>query len=376
MSLLATAPERAPSATPAQLRRLRTVLAALAILAGGMALLVTWEEHADVAAGTHTATAVIQTYAAAQSLTDADSQAVQNIPREAGPSGQYQADIAAGEQSLEQVAENNTEGATGTQSLQLLEGLIPAYTALVEQADTRFSVQVSGESGVGVEYLWSASELMHQQILDSLADLRKSEQDTLGNQRSSLWASPWLNVVWVLPALALLGTLAATQRFLYRRMRRVLSKYLTLASAAVIALCVTTSHVIVSEHAFSMTSGPLATVLTLQDWQTGSTDERGQMMLGKLIACAQCSAEQGVARTIAASDAKSAQKADATVKQTCGTQEILGCITVQERFYGADAAGAQSGYGTSMAFIAGLAVLLLLLIPLGLRRYLDEYRQA
>jgi len=383
MSVLATALERAPSATLAQLRQLRAVLAALAILAGGMALLVSWEEHADVvAAGTHTATAVIQTYAAAQALTDADSQAVQNVPQGAGPPGQYQADIAAGEQSLEQVAENNTAGASGTQSLQLIEGLIPAYTGLVEQADTRFSVQAGTGNGVGVEDLWSASELMHQEILagqNSLASLRTSEQDTLDSQRSSPWVSPWLNALWIIPALALLGMLAATQRFLYRRMRRLLSKYLTLTAAAVIALCVTTSHVIVSEHAFSVTSGPLATVLTLQDWQTYSTDEHGQTMLVHLIGstCAQCSAEQAVADMIVDADGNQVQMAEATVQRTCGAQgDIPGCITDQERSYSADAARAQSGYGTSMAFIAVLTVLLLLLIPLGLRRYLDEYRQA
>ena len=391
MSVLAAVPARAPSGIPVLLRRLRATLMALAILAGAMALLVTWEEHTTVVAGTRTATAVIQTYAAGHALTDADSQAVQTISRGADPSGQYQADIAAAEQSLEQVAENNTTGVSGTQALQLIEGLVPAYTGLVEQADARYGARVPGEvggSGAGVEDLWSASELMHQQILagqDSLAYLRKSEQKTLASQWSSFWVSPWLNVLWILPALALLGRLVATQRLLRRQMRRMLSKYLTLASAAVIALCVTTSHVIVSEHAFGLASGPLTTVFTLQGIQTGSTDAGGQRALGQLIADAcprWCSAEQGEARAVAASDAKSSQssqssqKTQATAEKACATQKIPGCITGKEQIYAADAARVQSGYGTSMAVIAGLTVLLLLLIPLGLRRYLDEYRQA
>jgi hypothetical protein len=389
MSVLAAAPERAASTTPMLLRRRRAVLIALAILTGAMALLVTGEEHTVVAAGTHTATAVVQAYAAGQALADADGQAVQTIPRGAGPSGQYQADIAAAEQSLEQVAENNTAGQPGTQSLQLIEGLIPAYTALVEQADASFAVGVNGEKGVGNEYLWSASELMHGQILaypldsppsqDSLAELQKSEQDTLAGQRSSPWVSTWLNALWILPAMVLLGTLAVTQRLLYRRMRRVLSKYLALAAAAVIALCATTSHVIVSEHAFSMTSRPLTAVVSLQLIETETTNEQGQDALGQLIerACAApCLAEQHDAFGIARSDASARQETEAWAKAECGTPEIPGCITEQEGSYDTDALGAESGYGTSTAFVAGLTVLLLLLIPLGLRRYLDEYRQS
>src|SRR6185437_5183812 len=120
-----------------------------------------------------TATAVMQAYAARQALADADSQAVQTIPLGAGPSGQYQDDIAAAAQSLEQVAENNTAGATGTSALQLLEGLLSAYTGLIDQADAHYRMQGSGtsdsgqhvENGVGVQYLWSASELMHTEIL-------------------------------------------------------------------------------------------------------------------------------------------------------------------------------------------------------------------
>ena len=76
---------RAPSATPALLRRLRTALVALALLAGVTATLLTIEEHAVISsAGEHTATAVMQAYAARQALADADSQAVQTIPLEIG----------------------------------------------------------------------------------------------------------------------------------------------------------------------------------------------------------------------------------------------------------------------------------------------------
>src|ERR1022692_568265 len=90
--------DRAPSTTPVLLRRLRAALVALALLAGGTALLLTIEAHAVISsAGEHTASAVIQAYAAHEALADADRQAVKTIPLGAWPSGQYQDDIAAAE---------------------------------------------------------------------------------------------------------------------------------------------------------------------------------------------------------------------------------------------------------------------------------------
>jgi hypothetical protein len=375
VSSVLTVPVRSPSTTPLLLRRARAALVVLTLLVGGTAELVTWEEHAVVvAAGGHTATAVTQAYAAGHALADADSQAVQAIPLGAGPSGQYQADIAAAEQGLEQVAEDNGAGAAGSQALQLIEGLLPAYTGLVEQADAHFRMQVNGESGVGAEYLWSASELMHQQILTgqhSLESLRSAEQHALASQQSSPWVSPWLNSPWIILALVLLAALAATQYLLYRRSRRMLSKYLTLAAAAVIALCVTTSHVIPSEHSLSAVSGPLNAVIALQDKQTDGTDDKGQSKLNQLIRndCSQCSAEENEIQGAITSDSKTQIAGPA-----CPGGEIPGCIADQESFLADDAATAQAAYVKSIAFIAGLTILLLLLIPLGLRRPLDEYR--
>jgi|SRR5450755_1917059 hypothetical protein len=180
--------DRAPSTTPVLLRRLRAALVALALLAGGTALLLTIETHAVISsAGEHTASAVIQAYAAHEALADADRQAVETIPLGAWPSGQYQDDIAAAEQSLEQVAENNAAGASGSDPLQLIEGLLTSYTGLIEQADAHYRLR---EAGFGVADLWFASELMHGQILtgtDSLADLQSAEQSALAAQRSSPW---------------------------------------------------------------------------------------------------------------------------------------------------------------------------------------------
>lgn len=429
----ASAQERgahAPSNTPTVLRRLRTALVALAVLAGATAALLTFEQHAvSSSAGEHTATAVMQAYAARQALVDADSQAlinvnspqaVQTIPLGAGPSGQYQDDIAAAAQSLEQVAENNTAGTPGTQALQLIEGLLPAYTGLVEQADANYGAQGSkaqgsNGSGVGVANLWSASELMHGEILmheeiltdgqpdlqsaaraclrvrqptpsdqlDSLADLQCYEQQVLSGQRSSPWVNPWLFAGWVVVALAMASTLAAVQRQFSVRLHRMLSKYLTLAAAALIGLGVVTAHVITSDRAFDAAqSGPLATVLSLQDYQTATTDALGQLALAKVIepACTQCAAEQGMGARGAEADAAVTTTAHAALArahylaQDPHLTHVPGDITVQQRAYDAGTRAATAGYLRSLMLIVVLTALLVLLIFLGFRRHLDEYR--
>lgn len=379
-------PPRAPSTTPTLLRRLRTALIALALLAGTAAVVLTIEQHqVSTSAGEHTATAVMQAYAARQALADADSQAVQTIPLGAGPSGQYENDIAAAEQSLEQVAENNTAGSSGTGALQLIEGLLTAYTAQVEQADAHYRMQVSGESGAGAEYLWSASEIMHGQILtgtDSLADLQSDEQNSLAAQRSSLWAGPWLFAGWLVVAAATGGTLVAAQRQFSVRLNRVLSKYLTLAAAALIGLCLVASHVIASERAFdSARSGPLATVVALQEDLTASIDRQGQAELAALIAhaCAQCSTEQSAADAYVRSDTRAETAARVALAGThFAAQDLVhdipGSITQQQRTYAADVTAAGAGYVRSLLLTVSLTALLVLLIFLGFRRHLDEYR--
>lgn len=374
-------PQRAPSTTPLLLRRMRAAMVALTLFTGAVAGLVTFQEHAIVSsAGQHTAVAAMQVYAAHQALADADDQAAQTIPLGSGLAGQYQDDIAAAEQNLEQVAENNTAGTDGTRALQLIEGLLPAYTGLIEQADAHYRLPGSGEHGVGAEDLWEASDLMHGQILtdtqstqkDSVTDLQSAEQATLARQESSPWASPWLSALWLLPAAVLLLTLAATQRLLYRRSRRMLSKYLTMAAAAVVALCVVAGHVIVSEDSFRMASGPLATVVALQKIQAAGADRHVQNELAHLLgrACDQCQAMYE-AKTVAAPDIKALGKVPA---QPCPPPKAAGCITDEQGTYTIHVDAARAGYGTSLVLIAVLTVVLLLLIPLGLWRYLDEYR--
>jgi hypothetical protein len=369
--------DRAASTTPMLLRRLRAALMVLTLLTGGTALLLTIEAHAVISsAGEHTATAIMQVYAARQALADADSQAIQTIPLGAWPSGQYQDDIAAAEQSLEQVTENNAAGASGSDPLQLIEGLLTSYTGLIEQASAHY--RLPGEAGFSVADLWFASELMHGQILPEVQVLRSAEQSALTAQRSSPWASPWLFVGWLIPALALLGTLVATQRQFSLRLRRLLSKYLTVAAAALIGLGLVTGHVIAAELALdSAQSGPLQTVLALQDAQTAATDKAGQSKLAGQIktACAQCTSTQNLVKAIVKSDALLPAAVQAEVTRTqCQKTAIPGCITEQQRTYNANAVAADAGYVRSLVLILALTALLVLLTFLGFRRHLDAYR--
>lgn len=377
--------QRAPSTTPLLLRRLRTAMVILTLLAGAVAALLAIEEHAVVSSGEHSATAVIQAFAAHQALADSDSEAVQTIPRGGGPAGQYQDDIATAEQDLEQVAENNTAGAAGTDALQLIEGLLPSYTGLIEQADAR--TQVPGDNGAAADDLWQASDLMLGQILtdqqstenDSVSDLQSAENRSLTAQQSSPWASPWLSLSLLLPAVALLVTLAATQRVLQVRMHRVLSKYLTIAAAAVIALCVVAGHILVSEHSFRMASGPLATIVAEQDHQAASADLQVQTGLSQLIGgkCVRCTATQQAAHQLVAAEIKALAppRRPAAMAACPPGDTAAACVTAMQDEVTADGnSAAQARYGLSLVLIAALTAALLLLIPLGLWRYLDEYR--
>jgi hypothetical protein len=372
--------ERAPSTTPVLLRRLRGALIVLALLAGGTALLLTNKAHAVISsAGEHTATAVMQAYAAHEALADADSQAIQTIqtiPLGAWPPVQYQDDIAAAEQSLEQVAENNPAGASGSDPLQLIEGQLTSYTGLMEQADAHY--RLPGESGFTVADLWFASELMHGQILTVTQAVQFAEQSALTAQRSSPWVNPWLFAGWLIPALALLGTLVAAQRQFSKRLRRQLSKYLTMAAAALIGLCLVTGHVMAAELAFdSAQSGPLQTALALQDARTAATDRTGQSQLSELVgaACPQCSTTQKQVEAQVKSDTFLPAAVQAEVSRTqCQQSNILECVAQQQRTYKADAVAAEAGYVRSLVLIVALTALLVGLTFLGFRRHLDEYR--
>jgi hypothetical protein len=219
---------------------------------------------------------------------------------------------------------------------------------------------------------------MHGQILAEMQVLQSAEQSVLTAQRSSPWASPWLFAGWLIPALALLGTLVATQCQFSRRLRRKLSKYLTVAAAALIGLCLVTGHVIAAEFALdSAQSGPLQTVLALQDVRTATTDETGQSHLAKQIrtACPQCSTTQSQVKTQVKSDTVLPAAVLAAVARTrCRRAAIPGCIAKKQGTYNADAIAAEAGYVRSLVLIVALTALLAGLTFLGFRRHLDEYR--
>ena len=246
----------------------------------------------------------------------------------------------------------------------------------------------TGENGVGLEDLWSASSLMHSEILtttgpgpgpgpdDSLAGLAADEQSALATQRSSPWANPWVFAAWLSAAVALGGTLVVAQCQFSLRLRRVLSRYLTLAAAALIGLCLVTGHVVAAEHAFdSAQSGPLAMVVDLENAQTARTDQLGRSNLAALLStgCAQCSAEHQETEEQANSDATLVASGRARFP-ALGLADIPHAITTDQGAYTREAIAADAGYPRSLLVIIVLTALLVLLTFLGFRRHLDEYR--
>ena len=158
----------------------------------------------------------------------------------------------------------------------------------------------------------------------------------------------------------------------------MLSRYLTLAAAALIGLCLVTGYVIAAEHAFdSAQSGRYATVLALQKFQTARTDQLGQSELAQVIGhtCAQCAIEQGEAEAQARLDAKAETLARAALAQArFPTNDIPAAITTDQGAYTREAIAADAGYPRSLLVTIVLTALLVLLTFLGFRRHLDEYR--
>jgi hypothetical protein len=161
-------------------------------------------------------------------------------------------------------------------------------------------------------------------------------------------------------------------------LRRQLSKYLTVAAATLIGLGLVTGHVIAAELALdSAQSGPLQTVLALQDAQTAATDRTGQSQLAELVrtACPQCSTTHNQVDAQMKSDNALPSAIQAAVARTrCPQPAIPGCIAEQQGTYNADAIAAEAGYVRSLVLIVALTALLVGLTFLGFRRHLDEYR--
>ncbi|WP_158715221.1 hypothetical protein [Kitasatospora phosalacinea] len=259
--------------TARTLRRLRAALVTGSLLTGALCLLVSGRAHSGTdAVGGRAAPALLRAEAAYGALADAQRVAVHGFLQGTvvlgGLGDQYQNDIAAINQNLAELAGYNVAGPAGTSDLQLVEGLVVAYNAEIEQAAADY--QQTGELTRALPALWYAT-LQYREISGALDRLRTQGRATLAAQRGSAWLAGTTDLLFLVPFVLVLVLFARTQFVLRRRFRRRSSTWLTaavLALAAAVLWCgqsLHTSH----GHLRSALDGPFVEAVTLAQQQAG-----------------------------------------------------------------------------------------------------------
>lgn len=209
------------------------LLAATALaLAGCLSVFLGVHRNAQMVSA-QTTPAILDAHEAQVALLAAHGAAARSFERgEAilGAGEEYRGQIAIAEQSITRVAENNAAGDRGSQEIEVVEALLAGYTGLIEQANVYFRGDATADSPLVSAYLRDASSVLRD-IQARLDRLRAEQTEVLDRQVDAGWSASVTPVVWLLPVLALLGLLVATQVFLSHRFRRTLNLPLAAATA-------------------------------------------------------------------------------------------------------------------------------------------------
>ncbi|WP_143200266.1 hypothetical protein [Kitasatospora sp. CB01950] len=280
-----------PSTTARTLRRLRGALVAGSLLTGTLCLVVSSQAHAGTdAAGGRAAPALLRAEAASGALADAQRVAVHGFLQGTvvlgGLGDQYQNDIAAINQNLAELARYNVAGPEATSDLQLVEGLVVAYNAEIEQAAADY--QQTGELTRALPALWYAT-LQYREISATLDRLRTEGRAALADRRGSVWLAGAMDLLFLVPFVVVLALFARTQFVLRRRFRRRVSIWLTTAVLALTATalwCGQSLHAS-DRHLRSALDGPFVQAVTLAQQQASrSATQAGEdLFAGVAQAC-------------------------------------------------------------------------------------------
>lgn len=316
-----------------------------------------------------TAPAIIEVLAAQAALVEADTAAIDSFrngeAQLTGPGQQYQNQLAFASQSLAQVAEDNAAGDPGSQTIQLVEALLVSYSGLIGQADANFR-QGQGTT-LGMTDLWYASRLLRTNpdsgILVQLDALLKSQTDALNGQILASSMTVWTVLVWVLPIVVLFVLLGVTQVFLRRRFRRTLNPLLLLATVLLVGLCIVTSLAFVSQNRLEDSRETLKQLVGVWSAQTSATDTRRQRALTDLVA-KECQ--------------RAGDSCGATVTRFAPNPEpedTVNEIKIPDRTMNVKKQIEAAGRDRVLwPLIPLLTALIAVLIPLGLRPRIEEYR--
>ncbi|KDN22441.1 hypothetical protein [Amycolatopsis rifamycinica] len=279
----------ATSTTRQTLWWLRLGLVAGSVLVLGAALATFLGLRASIAeVRERTAPAVLEVSLAKGAIVAAHGAAVAAFhggqARLTGPSEQYEDEIALASQQLAQVAEHNAAGEAGSRTLRLIEGLLPAYNGFIGQADVHF--RQDGGGPLAASNLLSASDLLtapQNGILAQLDRLEAAQRAALDGQLGADWLDPAITLLWALPLVVLLGTLAWTQRFLARRFRRTVNTALLAATAACVLLGTGTALLLGIQSDARRSGAALERTVDARSTATTAAATQAQSMLARVL---------------------------------------------------------------------------------------------
>lgn len=363
--------------TSTVLRRMRALLlaGALVVCAGSGVLFYGAFRSAQTVARSGSA-AVSGVGDAKRALVEADREAVSAFGagdvRLAGPGDDYLGQITLASQNLERVAEANQAGATGSEALRLVDGLLSTYSGMVELAHAAYA---SGQPRLGDADVWYASHFMHDAhtgVLATLNVLERSESDALRRQADRAWNRPWTALLWAVPALALLAGLVFAQLYLSSRFRRTLNVSLLAASVLMVTAIVAGGVFTLSaDHGVGNALRGAAQARLDRDAQTNAADVVGQRALGTLLR-ARCPTDTGgCGVTVAAFEAGLGDQGAATRPPALSGSAAPVDAQVVEANTDPNLANANLMGGS---LVAGCAAAAAVLVLIGLWRRIDEYR--
>ncbi|VVJ21452.1 Integral membrane protein [Amycolatopsis camponoti] len=235
-----------------------------------------------------TAPAVLEVSLAKEALVAAHDAAVTAFDRRqvrlTGPSEQYEDEIALASQQLAQVAEHNAAGEEGSQTLRLIEGLLPAYNGFIGQADAHFRQDNGGP--LAASNLQSASDLLTAKengILARLDTLAAAQRAALEKQLGTDWLDPAITLLWALPLLLTLALLVWAQRFLARRFRRTVNSALFAATAALVLLGIGTALLLGIQSGARDSGAALGHTVDARSAATTATAGHAQWTLAQVL---------------------------------------------------------------------------------------------
>jgi hypothetical protein len=216
-----------PVTTP---RRLRRWLGALLLLTGALGASTSWAfattQDTAAALRTRSAPTIVHLTAAYDALVQADVAALADYRRAADPAApalvdlgpDFQDPIAIASQKLTLIATENTVGSRARASLQLVQGLLVTYTALIGRADVHWQ---RGEPALVAADLSDAYRLLHGDggILALLAGILDDQRGIVRAQVPSHAVNVLVIVVLTILAVASVAAVAASVLF-HRRFRR------------------------------------------------------------------------------------------------------------------------------------------------------------